>query len=128
MKGKRSFYRSGRWIRKRAYILRRDEYLCQEAKRYGKHREAVTVHHIYPLSEYPELALEDWNLLSLSNEYHNKMHDRTTGKITKAGRYWQKKREKELKMFRERHPPTLSDSRRAVGESGERTLSNSAGS
>ncbi len=105
MKTEKNFYRSKAWIRKRVYILRRDEYRCQEAKRYGKYREAVTVHHIYPLAEYPELALKEWNLISLSNEYHNKMHDRNTGKITSAGFYWQRKRRKQFEKMMGSPPP-----------------------
>lgn len=62
------------------------------------------MHHIYPLSEYPELALAEWNLISLSNEYHNRMHDRNTGKITNAGQYWQRKRQNQFKESR-REPP-----------------------
>ena len=127
MKQGRAFYQSKGWTRKRARILRRDHYQCQEAKRYGEYREAVTVHHIFPLSEYPELALESWNLISLSNEYHNRMHDRNTGKITSEGLYWQRKRRKQFEEFKERHPPTLPESKIIRGESGERTPSNSAG-
>lgn len=40
------FYLTPRWQRKRAAILRQDKYLCQECKRYGRMREAKTVHHI----------------------------------------------------------------------------------
>ncbi|BDZ81404.1 hypothetical protein Lac3_26130 [Claveliimonas bilis] len=63
------------------------------------------MHHIYPMEDYPELKHEKWNLISLSNENHNKMHDRTTRKITKAGKYWQRKREKEYKKWKETHIP-----------------------
>lgn len=84
------------------------------------------MHHIFPLEKYPELALEEWNLLSMSNEYHNKMHDRKTGKITSTGKYWQRKRQGQFKEFTERHPPSLSNIQSYFGESGERTLSNSA--
>ena len=121
MKSKKNFYRSKAWTRKRENILRRDEYRCQEAKRYGKHREAVTVHHIYPLAEYPELALMDWILLSLSNEYHNRMHDRNTGRITSAGLYWQRKRRKQFEKAMGRHPPHPvqgENERRGIGVEG----------
>lgn len=84
-----SFYKSTKWKRKRAVILRRDEYRCQESKRYGKTEPATTVHHIYPLEEYPELALMDWNLISLSDRRHNEMHDRVTREITERGNHWQ---------------------------------------
>ncbi|MGK5510479.1 HNH endonuclease, partial [Brevibacillus formosus] len=49
-------YKSRRWKRKRATILRRDQYMCRESKRYGKTEPTTTVHHIYPLEFYPELV------------------------------------------------------------------------
>lgn len=45
-----SFYKKKTWIRKREKILKRDEYLCRECKRYGKTTQATTVHHIIPLA------------------------------------------------------------------------------
>jgi len=86
-----NIYKTRRWLRKRASVLRRDEYLCQEAKRYGKSIPATMVHHIYPLEQYPELALVDWNLVSLSDQWHNAMHDRNTGEVTELGRQWQER-------------------------------------
>lgn len=79
------FYRTTKWKHKRLWILRRDGYKCQISKRYGKRVEANTVHHIYPLEEYPEYALCDWNLISVSMKVNNQLHDRATGKLTKMG-------------------------------------------
>lgn len=93
------FYNSKRWKRKRKLILRRDGYKCQEAKLYGQHEEATTVHHIYPLEDYPELAYTDWNLISVSGSRHDAFHDRATGKLTDRGRYWQNKRRKEFEEW-----------------------------
>src|SRR5690606_3322743 len=84
-------YKSNKWIKKRAKILRRDEYLCQESKRYGKSVQADTVHHIYPVELYPELAFVDWNLLSLSHRQHNAMHIRDSHELTDKGLYWQER-------------------------------------
>lgn len=67
-------YNSIRWKKKRKQILRRDGYVCQGCKRFGKQTEAVTVHHIKHADEYPELAFEDDNLVSLCNACHNKQH------------------------------------------------------
>ena len=89
-------YKSTRWTKKRRNILRRDGYQCQESKRYGQSVEATTVHHIYPVSEYPELAFVNVNLISLSAEKHDEMHDRQTGKITDKGKQWQRKIEKKI--------------------------------
>lgn len=72
-------YNSKRWKQKRARILRRDKYMCVECRKYGRHREAVTVHHIKHVDEYPELAYIDSNLESLCNACHNKMHPEKGG-------------------------------------------------
>lgn len=84
-------YKSKRWLDKREAILRRDKYECQYFKRFGKHREADHVHHIYPADEYPEYKFENWNLISLSKEAHNMMHDRTTGALTLEGKKLQER-------------------------------------
>lgn len=84
-------YKTKRWERKRAVILRRDEYLCQECKRYGKSKEADTVHHINSVEERPDLAWVNINLLSLCGPCHNRMHDRDTGQLTTLGEYWRSK-------------------------------------
>ena len=68
------FYRSIKWKHKREAILRRDNYLCQNCKRYGRYVEAITVHHIKHYDEFPELALDNNNLVSLCNACHNKAH------------------------------------------------------
>ena len=84
--GDESFYKSTRWKKLRAAVLRRDGYLCQEAKRYGKRLAASTVHHIFPRDEYPQYQREPWNLVSLSSKAHDEMHDRNTGKLTDKGK------------------------------------------
>lgn len=81
-----SFYKSKRWKRLRAAVLARDSYQCQESKRYGKAVAANTVHHVFPMEDYPEYRWEAWNLISLSTDIHNEMHDRNTGKLTRKGR------------------------------------------
>lgn len=59
--------------------------MCQLSKRYGKMLPAETVHHIYPLEQYPEYAFCDWNLISLTNERHNKLHNREDDSLTAEG-------------------------------------------
>jgi len=78
-------YKSTKWETLRASILRRDSYLCQYSLRYGKHIEANTVHHIYPVEEFPEYAWEEWNLISLNDKVHNSMHQRHSHKLTEIG-------------------------------------------
>lgn len=78
------FYTSDAWKSKRAAILRRDKYKCQRCIRYGKNREATVVHHIKHYDEYPELALENTNLISLCGNCHNKMHPEKAKKSNKS--------------------------------------------
>ena len=67
-------YKSKRWKKKRQTILKRDGYVCQACKRYGRRKEATTVHHIKHADEYPDLAYTDSNLISLCEACHNKEH------------------------------------------------------
>ena len=82
------FYKTAKWKNKREKILRRDEYLCQECRRYGRTTPATTVHHIYPLEQYPEWKWANWNMLSLCDACHNKMHNRETGELSELGKQW----------------------------------------
>ena len=84
-------YHTTRWKKKRLHILKRDKYVCQHFNRYGKRVEADTVHHIYPVEDYPEYMWCDWNLISVSNKAHNMMHDRVTNKLTEAGEQLKRK-------------------------------------
>lgn len=86
-----NFYKTTVWKKKREMILRRDEYMCRECRRYGKTTPATTVHHIYPIEEYPQWRLESWNLISLCWACANAMHDRKTGKLTELGWEWQRR-------------------------------------
>lgn len=85
MKTTDPFYESMRWRRLREKILRRDGYMCQESRRYGKRAEATTVHHIFPRDMWPEYQWEPWNLISLAGDVHDGMHDRATGMLTERG-------------------------------------------
>lgn len=74
-----------RWEQKRAAILRRDGYVDQLAKRYGRTIQATTVHHIFPRDQFPEYQWENWNLISVSAETHDKLHYRRTQELTELG-------------------------------------------
>lgn len=78
-------YKSKRWQTKRNVILKRDGYRCQWAARSGRAEPADTVHHIFPVEDFPQYAMCDWNLISLSNTAHNAMHDRATRDLTEEG-------------------------------------------
>ena len=87
----KKFYNSKLWKNKRIVILVRDKYECQDCRKRleeavrnntylspedRKIRRATEVHHIKELKEYPELGLEDDNLISLCSICHNIRHGR----------------------------------------------------
>lgn len=59
--------------------------MCQLSKRYGKHIEANTVHHIFPREDFPEYQWCEWNLISLSQSVHDGLHYRVTNELTQDG-------------------------------------------
>lgn len=81
-----NFYKTNRWLKLRRAVLARDGYRCQIARRYGKNIPANTVHHIFPRDAYPQYQWESWNLISVSKEMHNELHDRVTNELTEKGR------------------------------------------
>ena len=95
----RQSLKSKKWEKFRDKILRKYDYLCQESLRYGISESAEMVHHIYPVSEYPELEFVEWNCLPLTNKKHNTFHDRTNDKVIAQGLFWQKKRKREFLNF-----------------------------
>ena len=115
MKQVNEFYKSKRWKMKREKILRRDNYLCRESMRFGRTKQADMVHHIYPLEEYPELALCDWNLISLNSQVHNTFHDRSNNKVVGNGKYWQRKF---LQKFNSTQDPPPNEIRVNAGGTG----------
>lgn len=78
-------YNSNKWKHLARAVMRRDGYMCQLSKRYGKSVPAEVVHHIFPADEYPEYAYEPWNLIALSRKMHNTLHDRNTDALTAEG-------------------------------------------
>ena len=80
--------RNRRWRVLRERALNRDHHRCQEARRYGRDIPADTVHHIWPAEDYPEYAYCLWNLVSLSQGNHDRMHDRITRALTPLGISW----------------------------------------
>ena len=92
------FYKRQRWKRLRERVLRRDGYMCQEAKRYGIQAEAATVHHIFPRDEFPEYEWAPWNLISLSGTAHDAMHDRITNALTEKGAEWLRRTARKHRM------------------------------
>ncbi|GAA2715913.1 HNH endonuclease [Aeromicrobium ponti] len=86
MKEINPFYRSIKWKSKREKILRRDEYLCRECKRYGKSTTATVIHHVFPLEHFPQYSMKSSNLYSCCNTCHNSFHDRDSHELTEKGK------------------------------------------
>lgn len=74
MKKAKPFYYSTAWRKCRASILSRDNHLCQPCLKKGILTPATTVHHIKPLDDYPELALDADNLESCCRQCHEEHH------------------------------------------------------
>ena len=72
-----NYYTSARHRRWRAAVLRRDKYLCQRCKRYGRKSEATHAHHIKPRDQYPELHYVVSNGVALCSKCHNIVEPRT---------------------------------------------------
>lgn len=82
-------YVDKKWEKKREVILRRDDYKCIECARRNKTTSATMVHHVNPADCYPELFLENNNLISLCDSCHNKMHNRKYKTLSTLGRKYQ---------------------------------------
>lgn len=74
------FYHQGAWKRLRGVALMRDNGMCCDcmdkfnARLIDKPNRATMVHHIQPIEERPDLALDLNNLRSLCDECHNRDH------------------------------------------------------
>lgn len=88
---KKKFYNSAAWTGKngiRHQALKRDNYECQECKKLGDihldseknegERKSIelNVHHIKEVEDYPELALQLENTVTLCLYHHNVVHGR----------------------------------------------------
>lgn len=79
-----------KWQRIRQAPLRRDEFLCQECKRYGKTESALDVHHILPADEcigdLAYLRYDSRNLISLCGKCHKAMHIAHSKELSEKGK------------------------------------------
>lgn len=97
----KGFYQSIAWKNKRKQILDRDNKECQWCKAKGKvaiddinkrtesgrKKIQLVVHHILELKDYPELALNDDNLITVCFECHERHHERALGSMRKEPKY-----------------------------------------
>lgn len=63
-----------------ADVMRRDKYLCQDCKRFGRNVPAEVAHHIQPITERPGLAYSLSNGIALCNACHSKRHPEKGGR------------------------------------------------
>lgn len=70
------FYKTYKWQQKRKEILNRDNYECQVCKSKGRFHIGECVHHKKELKLYPELAMDNDNLITLCNRCHNLIHEK----------------------------------------------------
>ena len=74
----RFFYNSQQWHNMRAYIIKRDQGLCQDCLAKGLIVPAEEVHHIIPIQPEnitdPSITLNEENLISLCRECHRARH------------------------------------------------------
>lgn len=71
-----SFYKKQRWLDLRESVLRAAKYADQLEIRDGKMVPANTVHHIFPREKYPEYQWCRWNLIAISKDTHERLHNR----------------------------------------------------
>ena len=82
----KNIYKTSRWLKVRAAVLRRDRFECQQCKRFGRSVLATTVHHLKPYQEEPALAYASTNLISLCPRCHGEAHVLNQEKLSAAGR------------------------------------------
>ena len=68
--------------------------MCKECSRYGKSTLANIVHHIIPLEERTDLALDNRNLVSLCERCHERMHNKFNNELSKLGLEWRERLER----------------------------------
>jgi 5-methylcytosine-specific restriction endonuclease McrA len=69
------FYHSRAWILLRDIKFSNSPYCeCPECIRNRLHVPATHVHHIKPITTHPHLALDEGNLMSMSNACHSRLH------------------------------------------------------
>lgn len=79
------FYDSAKWIALRASVLRAAGYMDQLELRAGRKVEADRVHHIFPREKYPEYEAARWNLIAISAETHERLHNRAGNDLSALG-------------------------------------------
>ena len=80
------FYHTGAWRRTRRMVLQRDHYLCQKCLSKNRITKATEVHHIRELEDFPLLALDLSNLVSLCWDCHEETKSHGTDRVQAPSR------------------------------------------
>lgn len=72
------FYSSKQWQDLRAYVLARDNYLCQDCLKQGMITDARHVHHIDTVLKAWDKRFDEDNLISLCKEHHDMRHGKVS--------------------------------------------------
>lgn len=86
MKKQVDFYHTKAWVRVRGKVLRRDGYKDFWRARFGISEPAETVHHVFMLDDFPELALDPRNLVAVSLYTHRHILHKPDGSLTEDGK------------------------------------------
>lgn len=93
---KEKFYSSRTWKKFRVKVLERDHYECQWCRNDKTKPRIVTatvVHHIKEVNDYPDLAFDMNNCVSLCRECHERHHGRDKFKPREAQKkFWNEER------------------------------------
>lgn len=81
----KKFYNTKAWRDLRESVMRKAGYMDELELREGRHVPATMVHHIFPRDKYPEYELSKWNLISISDQTHELLHNRATGDLSPLG-------------------------------------------
>lgn len=79
------FYHSAAWKQARRVRLMLDHYMCTECMKEFRRGDrlrpnrATMVHHVLPIAERPDLALDITNMRSLCDMHHNREHPEKGG-------------------------------------------------
>ena len=67
-------YGRSEWKEIRKNILKRDNYFCQICKTKYKKENKLIIHHWFPICCFPEFIDKEWNLITLCENCHKKIH------------------------------------------------------
>ena len=80
---RQKIYSRSKWKELRKKILKRDNYQCVICGAKHSSKNKLVVHHIYPISSFPEFAIEEWNLVTVCEKCHKKLHHALIYRIDK---------------------------------------------